>query len=46
MEHSLEYVVEARERDVEAIAKEIIESETFDAARTGIRGKNCSRTRS
>ncbi len=33
------HVVEARERDVEAIAKELIESETFDAARTGIRGR-------
>ncbi|MHC1605607.1 MAG: coenzyme-B sulfoethylthiotransferase subunit gamma [Candidatus Methanofastidiosia archaeon] len=32
-------IVEARERDVEKIAKELIETEVFDPARTGIRGR-------
>ncbi|MHC1610310.1 MAG: coenzyme-B sulfoethylthiotransferase subunit gamma [Candidatus Methanospirareceae archaeon] len=32
-------VVEARERDVEKIAKEYLDNETFDAARTGLRGR-------
>jgi len=32
-------IIEARERDVEKYAKELIESETFDPARTGIRGR-------
>jgi methyl-coenzyme M reductase gamma subunit len=32
-------IVEARERDVEAIAKEYIDNETFDTARTGLRGR-------
>lgn len=33
-------VIEARERDVERISKELLESEYFDTARTGIRGKS------
>lgn len=33
-------IIEARERDVEKIAKELIETEFFDPARTGIRGKS------
>ena len=33
-------VLEARERDVERISKELLESEYFDTARTGIRGKS------
>ncbi len=32
-------IIEARERDVEKIAKELIETELFDPARTGIRGR-------
>jgi len=31
-------IIEMRERDLEKIAKELIENETFDPARTGIRG--------
>lgn len=31
-------IVEARERDVEKITKELMETEVYDAARTGIRG--------
>jgi len=31
-------IIEMRERDLEKIAKELIDSETFDPARTGIRG--------
>ncbi|MBC7107415.1 MAG: coenzyme-B sulfoethylthiotransferase subunit gamma [Methanomassiliicoccales archaeon] len=31
-------IIEMRERDLEKVAKELIESETFDPARTGIRG--------
>ena len=31
-------IIEARERDVERISKEILENEYFDTARTGIRG--------
>lgn len=33
-------VLEARERDVERISKELLETEYFDTARTGIRGKS------
>ena len=32
-------ILEARERDVEKIAKELIDSEMFDPARTGLRGR-------
>ena len=32
-------ILEARERDIEKIAKELIDSETFDTARTGLRGR-------
>jgi len=32
-------IVEARERDVEAIAKEFMDNETYDTARTGLRGR-------
>lgn len=32
-------IVEARERDMEKIAKEYIDNETFDTARTGLRGR-------
>lgn len=32
-------IIEARERDVEKYAKELIETELFDPARTGIRGR-------
>jgi methyl-coenzyme M reductase gamma subunit len=32
-------IIEARERDIEKIAKELIDSETFDTARTGLRGR-------
>lgn len=32
-------IVEARERDVEAIAKEYLDNETYDTARTGLRGR-------
>ena len=32
-------VIEARERDVEKIAKEYLDNETYDAARTGLRGR-------
>jgi len=32
-------IVEARERDMEKIAKEYIDDETFDTARTGLRGR-------
>ncbi len=32
-------IVEARERDVEAIAKEYTDNETYDTARTGLRGR-------
>ena len=32
-------IVEARERDVEKISKELMDSETFDTARTGLRGR-------
>lgn len=31
-------IIEMRERDVEKVAKELIDGETFDTARTGIRG--------
>lgn len=31
-------IIETRERDVERIAKELVETEVFDPARTGIRG--------
>jgi methyl-coenzyme M reductase gamma subunit len=31
-------IIEARERDIDKIAKELIESSMFDAARTGVRG--------
>ena len=31
-------IIEARERDVERISKELLENEYFDPARTGIRG--------
>ena len=33
-------VVEARERDIERLSKELLETEYFDPARTGIRGKS------
>lgn len=33
-------IIEARERDVERISKELLETEYFDTARTGIRGKS------
>lgn len=32
-------IIEARERDVEKIAKELIDSELYDTARTGLRGR-------
>lgn len=32
-------IVEARERDVEMLAKEYIDNETYDTARTGLRGR-------
>jgi len=32
-------IVEARERDLEKLAKENIDNETYDAARTGLRGR-------
>ena len=32
-------IVEARERDVEKLTKELLDSETFDTARTGLRGR-------
>jgi methyl-coenzyme M reductase gamma subunit len=32
-------IIEARERDIEKISKELIDSETFDPARTGLRGR-------
>jgi methyl-coenzyme M reductase gamma subunit len=32
-------ICEARERDVEKIAKEFVDNETFDTARTGLRGR-------
>ena len=32
-------IIEARERDVEKIAKELLDSETYDTARTGLRGR-------
>jgi methyl-coenzyme M reductase gamma subunit len=32
-------IIETRERDLEKVSKELIETEFFDAARTGIRGK-------
>ena len=32
-------ILMARERDIEKIAKELIDSETFDTARTGLRGR-------
>jgi len=32
-------IIEARERDLEKISKELLETEFFDPARTGIRGK-------
>ena len=32
-------IIEARERDVEAISKEYIDNETFDTAKTGLRGR-------
>lgn len=32
-------IIEARERDVEKIAKETLDSELFDTARTGLRGR-------
>ena len=33
-------VIEARERDLEKLSKELLETEYFDPARTGIRGKS------
>ncbi|MDR1722298.1 MAG: coenzyme-B sulfoethylthiotransferase subunit gamma [Methanobrevibacter sp.] len=33
-------IIEARERDLERISKELLETEYFDTARTGIRGKS------
>lgn len=33
-------IIEARERDVEKLSKELLETEYFDPARTGIRGKS------
>ena len=32
-------IIEARERDIEKISKELIDGETFDTARTGLRGR-------
>jgi methyl-coenzyme M reductase gamma subunit len=32
-------IIEARERDVEKLAKELIDSELYDTARTGLRGR-------
>ena len=32
-------IIEGRERDVEKISKELLDSETFDTARTGLRGR-------
>ena len=34
-----ETIIEARERDVEKITKELIDSELYDTARTGLRGR-------
>lgn len=36
-------VIEARERDIERISKYLLETEYFDTARTGIRGR-CTRS--